>query len=189
MNRSGRMTVIHIEPRGAVGMRFEAFFRATNNTVESHLLFKPSRHGTWHWFKQRQGQNVDPCHLHKMPMFLLIIGHHRGHGRPETTHYCSCHMGPSDLATRASPHPNMLLWLSKLLSFFMRYLTSWSVIRGVSYAHSTRKKARAPEINRFAPITRRISGRALLQPTDEYFSVLSTLSLQDGKRVWREQMG
>lgn len=84
LNRSGRMMVIHIEPRGAVGMRFEAFFRATNNTVESHLLFKPSRHGTWHWFKQRQDQNVDPCHLHKMPMFLLITGHHRGHGRPET---------------------------------------------------------------------------------------------------------
>lgn len=67
MGRSGRMRVIRIEPWGAVSMRFEATLRATSNTVESHLLFKSRRQGTWLWLKQRRGQKVDPCHLHKVP--------------------------------------------------------------------------------------------------------------------------
>lgn len=43
--------------------------------------------------------------------------------------------------------------------------------------HFTRKRTRAREINRLAPVTWRASGRALLQPVEEYFTLLSSLLL------------
>lgn len=79
----------------------------------------------------------------------------------------------------ASPYTNVLLWFPKTLSFFMCHLISWPVPWEcvLHTFHFTRKRTRAREINRLVPVTWKASGRALLQPVEEYFTLLSSLLL------------